>query len=169
MYPFAASASSDFGFEFQFGHWVGKPELSSAGEIESCMISEHNDRDELLILRLDNARTLTLGVFEKQWPFDPPAASLPIVAIDHRIMVLGPNHFLAKSALVLELINSDSSLNAMVNGRFLSVSVSDIVTVFDLTGADEAIAYLLSCVSIRGLRLQLVPDGRNTDAEVSEL
>ena len=63
LFAYLAIASSGFAaeFDFEIGHWVGKSEWSSGGHFESCMVSEHNDKDEILVLRLDRKRDLTIG------------------------------------------------------------------------------------------------------------
>ncbi len=157
----AALASTHSEFEFQVGHWVGNPQLSSSGEIKSCLLSKHNDFEELLIIRLDNENQLTLGVFEKEWSDEPPDSTNSIVMVDHQVLYFGNGIFHSNTALVVELDNPTSDLNAIAGGKFLSVSALGLTTAFDLKNADEAIAYLRNCTSIRGLPLGYTPDPKN--------
>ncbi|CTQ56136.1 hypothetical protein LP7551_04693 [Roseibium album] len=149
----AAVAGSDAEFAFEHGHWVGNPKLSLAGEIESCMISTHNDLDELLILRLDTEEKLTLGVFEKRWPTNAPTSSKVLILIDHSVLFFGSGLFHSKTELVTVIDDSEHSLNFLGNGRLISVSALETSAVFELAGSTEAITYIKECISSPGMRL----------------
>jgi hypothetical protein len=146
----AAFAGTATEFEFQFGHWLGKPEVSPNGQFQSCMISEHNDSDELLIFRFDKENVLTLGVFEKEWQGKIPTQLQALVMVDHQILHFGMALLFASDALVIELDDPASSLKTLVNGKLLSIGAQDESAIFSLAGADMAVAYLQRC-ALRGL------------------
>lgn len=148
-----AGANTHDEFEFQRGHWVGNPKLTSAGELESCMISTHNELDELLIIRLDQDEDLTLGVFEKWWPISAPATTGLVVLVDHRILLARSGFFPSSTEVVAEIDNAKSSLNIIGSGNILSVTAMEMSATFGLADAAEAIAYLQKCVSDRGVHL----------------
>lgn len=144
---FAGTAAE---FEFQFGHWVGKSEVSPNGQFESCMISEHNDGDELLIIRLDKKNVLTLGVFGKEWQGNILTQLPALVMVDHRFLHFGMAVLFARDTLAIKLGDPASNLKTIINGKSLSVSAQEDAAIFGLTDADKAVAYLKRC-ALRGL------------------
>ncbi len=157
MVPFAAvalflalvlstHATPNSAFEFAEGHWVGKSEWSEAGRFESCMVSEHNEADERLILRLDRSNSLTVGIFDKAWR-DAGALEVQVLALaDHRIFHFGSGLLLGNKILAFEITEPEISLAKLSEARLLSVNANDETVVFALAGADRALSYLLDCV-----------------------
>lgn len=147
IFTFSTSAFAEVGseFDFQFGHWVGQPEVSATGQFESCMISEHNDSDELLILRLDKDNELSVGVFEKNWQGKALTSIPSMVMVDHRILFFGMGLLYANDALTITLGKQAGSLESIAAGKLLNISATDQSAIFGLTDADKAVAYLQKC------------------------
>lgn len=144
---FSVQASPNSEFEFAVGHWLGKSEWSRADRFESCMISEHNESDELLIFRLDRSGSLTIAVFEKEWK-DASLLSLPVLVLaDHDILFSGQGLLYAKDVLVFEIPEPRTSFSTLSNATLLSVTANQLSTVFSLDNSDQAIAFLKECVT----------------------
>ena len=116
---FLAIASNSLAAEFDFevGHWVGKSEWSSGGHFESCMVSEHNDKNEILIIRLDRKRELTIGLFEMQWQATPQSPVDLVVIIDHIMVHSGKGWLQSKDALLIRLEPMKTSLSSLESGN----------------------------------------------------
>jgi hypothetical protein len=138
-------------FEFEFGHWVGKSEWSSGGHFESCMVSEHNDQNEIIVIRLDRKRELTVGLFEKTWDANAPAPLDLLVMIDHALIYAGNGWLHAKDSLLIRLESADKTLTRLSGGQLLQASANDQSMMFNLKDADKAIGFLRSCLKT-GLR-----------------
>ena len=133
-------------FEYADGHWVGKSEWSSAHVFESCMIAEHNDLDELLVIRQEPTGSITIAVFEKRW-MDATMKSLPVLAFaDHEPLFSGLGLLYAPDALAFEPKPPTAAKELLRAAKLLSVTAKGLSSVFALSGSDAAIDYLEDCV-----------------------
>jgi hypothetical protein len=114
-------------------------------------VSEHNDKDEILILRLDRQQDLTIGLFEKQWRTAPQGALQLVMLVDHTILHSGEGWLQAKDALLIRLVPTGASLSKFATGKFLQIAAADQSMVFNLKDSGKAVAFLKSCLR-QGLR-----------------
>ncbi len=146
--PNARTAENEF--EFEAGHWVGKSEWSADGEFDSCMVAEHNDNDEMLILRLDQNNILTLGIFQKIWKRKLYAGLSVIIVVDHHTPIIGMGILYSDDILMIYFRDKENALSEIGGGKMMLVSVGRQSVYFNLDFSDQAISYLRECV-VRGL------------------
>ncbi len=132
-------------FEFESGHWVGKPQYSSNGQFDSCMVSEHNDQDNRLIIRLDGNNSLTLGVFGKDWGKSAPLRIQASALVDHQVLFKGTGLLHSDDSLGVLLSGTKKSLAMLARGKLLVVYALSRSIVFDLSGSEKAVNYLIRC------------------------
>ena len=141
------SAGTEFTFEFERGHWAGKAEVSEAGAVEACTLSLHNDQSEYLLLRLDQERSLLLGVSDKNWKATAPGVIRIIILVDHALVYSGQAILITDSFITLEVPRPMNALTHIAKGRALMILHNDDKTVFRLEFAATAIDFLIKCLN----------------------
>ena len=146
VYTPLVQAGPDNEFEYSSGHWVGRSEWSSAHVFESCMIAEHNDDNELLVIRHERSGGVIVAVFEKKW-MAATMKKLPILAFaDHDLLFSGIGLLYAPDVLAFEAREPEATKRILRAAKLLSVTANGLSSVFALSGSDAAIDFLEDCV-----------------------
>ena len=146
LFPALLNASAST-FDFEYGHWTGRVERDGTGRAAACVVSTHNQEEEMLLLRFDRSSYLSLGLFGVNWGPGAPETDKVAIFIDHLIVKTGVAMASRDDAVVVELSQPIQTLTAIQQGQMLAVSVGKQDIVFELDGADKAVPFLWNCRS----------------------
>jgi len=148
--PLLAAALSIFGVEkaaFISGVWQGDANYDTEGKFSDCTMTAQAESGVLLgfVISKDYAWGLVLA--DETRTFEVGTTEAVVLVIDQRDPIPAMAKVIDVHGIVIPLENSELVLDALREGKVLTIVAKEAKISFKLTGTREAIAELAACVS----------------------
>jgi hypothetical protein len=148
--PLLAALLSIFGVEkaaFISGVWQGDANYDTEGKFSDCTMTAQAESGVLLgfVISKDYAWGLVLA--DETRTFEVGTTEAVVLLIDERDPIPAMAKVVDIHGIVIPLENSELVLDALREGKVLTIVAKEAKISFKLTGTREAIAELAACVS----------------------
>jgi hypothetical protein len=148
--PLLAAALSMLGVDrvaFISGVWQGDANYDAEGRFSDCTMTAQADSGILIGFVISNTFEWGLVLADDTRSFEVGTSEPVVLLIDHRDPLPAVAKVIDVHGIVIPLENSDPVLEALREGKVLTIVAKEAKFSFKLTGTKEAIAELAACVT----------------------
>jgi hypothetical protein len=141
----AAALAADSGFVS--GVWRGEAHYDQEGKFQDCTMTAESERGVLLGFIISKDFTWGLVLADEGRALVVGAAVQVTLLIDAREPVAAVAKVVDPHGILIPLENSEQMLEALRQGKVLTIVTGGVKVSFNLTGTSDAIAELAACVT----------------------
>ena len=148
--PLLAATLSMLGVDrvaFISGVWQGDANYDAEGRFSDCTMTAQADSGILIGFVISNTYEWGLVLADDTRSFEVGTSEPVVLLIDHRDPIPAIAKVIDVHGIVIPLENSDPVLEALREGKVLTIVAKEAKFSFKLTGTKEAIAELAACVT----------------------
>ena len=150
LVPLIAAALSMVGVEktaFISGVWQGDANYDAEGKFSDCIMTAQADSGVLIGFVISKYFEWGLVIADERHDFQVGATEEIMLVVDQRKPIPAVAKVVDVHGMVIPLENSELVLNALREGKVLTIMAETAKISFKLTGTKEAIAELAACVT----------------------
>ncbi len=140
------STSVQAEYRFGFDHWYGQSFDSKDGNFSNCVVSILNEDENVLLIKLDRAFNLSIGVYNIEWNLNKGETIPAEIWFDHNLLYKELIVSISKDFYFLNLVQATRSMNMMHGAKMALVQIGNQTILFKLKGITRALNSLVACV-----------------------
>jgi hypothetical protein len=148
--PLLAAALSISGMDnvaFISGVWQGDANYDSEGKFSDCSMTAQAESGILIGFVMSKDYEWGLVLADETRKFEVGTTEAVLLLVDHREPIPALAKVIDIHGIIIPLENSDPVLDALREGKVLTIVAKEARVSFKLTGTKEAIAELAACVT----------------------
>ena len=149
---------------FTSGVWTGDANYSEDGKFRDCTMTAQSENGVLLGFVISKDFDWGLVLADDSLDFELGTTEAVLLRIDARAPIPAVAKVVDVHGIVIPLENSDPVLDALRQGKVLTITAETAKVSFKLTGTKDAIAALAACVTEHREteKVELLNGGRTT-------
>lgn len=135
-------------FTFEKDHWYGESYEDSDNNFSHCVMSLHNDENQIFMLKLSKIYELSAAVSDTKWEYEYGHIGKMRIIFDHELVYDGPTLAISKDVLYVDLENFKAKFETMRSSQEALFQINGESVFFKLGVIREAVRALGECVAL---------------------